>query len=115
MSGSRRRKRPGKLAALALLLGFVAILAIPAAAALAAYREDVKLLEAELVAVPPAFVLGLIAVSLSRRARARVERSVRRSRAGLVRVARLAAWSGVYFAVTGGLALAFYGVLKASS
>ena len=49
------------------------------------------------------------------RARARLERSVRRAGAGLVRTARVVAWSGVYVAVTGGLALAFYGVLRASS
>ena len=67
------------------------------------------------MAVPAGFVLGLIAVSLSRRARARVERSVRRAGEGLVRAARLAAWSGVYVDRTGGLALAFYGVLRAYS
>jgi hypothetical protein len=32
-----------------------------------------------------------------------------------VRLARLVAWTGLYLAVTGGLALAFYGVLRASS
>src|SRR5262245_31312481 len=113
MSGSR--KRPRTLAVLALLLGLLALAAIPAAAAVAAYRPDLEVLQAELVAVPTAFVLGLIAVSLSRRARARVERSVRRAGEGLVRVSRFVAWSGVYIAVTGGLALAFYGVLRASS
>ncbi len=65
--------------------------------------------------MPVALVLGLAAVAVSRRARLRFERSVRRAGGGLVRAARLAAWSGVYVAVTGGLALAFYGVLRASS
>ena len=100
---------------LALFLGLLALAAIPAGAAVAANRPDVDVLPAELVAVPAAFVLGLIAVSLSRRARARVERSVRRAGEGLVRTSRVVAWSGVYIAVTGGLALAFYGVLRASS
>ena len=112
MSGSRSARRP---ATVALILGIAALAAIPAAAAIAAYRSDVDLLPAESVAVPTAFVLGLIALSLSRRARARVERSVRRAGEGLVRTSRVVAWSGVYIAVTGGLALAFYGVLRASS
>jgi hypothetical protein len=100
MSGSKAKKA-SRPATVALVLGILALAAIPVAA--------------EIVAVPIAFVLGLIAVSLSRRARLRVERSVRRAGEGLVRAARLVAWSGVYIAVTGGLALAFYGVLRASS
>src|SRR5262245_48053238 len=113
MSGNRKPAR--RPATAALIFGLLALAAIPAACAAAAYRDDIEILEALVVAVPTAFVLGLIAVSLSRRARARMERSVRRAGAGLVRTARLVAWSGVYVAVTGGLALAFYGVLRASS
>jgi hypothetical protein len=113
MSGNRKpATRP---ATAALIFGLLALAAIPVACAVAAYREDIEVLETLIVAVPTAFVLGLIAVSLSRRARARLERSVRRAGAGLVRTARVVAWSGVYVAVTGGLALAFYGVLRASS
>jgi hypothetical protein len=108
MSGSR----PARVA---LVLGLLALAAIPVAGVVATFVEQVTLLQAELVAVPAAFVLGLIAVAVSRRARLRVERSVRRTGEGLTRVARLTAWSGVYIAVTGGLALAFYGVLRASS
>jgi hypothetical protein len=112
MSGSKPAGRP---ASFALLFGLLALLAIPAAVAVAEYRPDVEILDALIVAVPAAFVLGLIAVSLSRRARYRVERSVRRAGESLARTARVVAWSGVYVAVTGGLALAFYGVLRASS
>jgi hypothetical protein len=112
MSGSRRASTP---AAVALFLGILALAAIPVAGVVAAYRPDVEILEALIVAVPVGLVLGLLAVSASRRARYRVERSVRRAREGLVRVSRLVAWSGVYVAVTGGLALAFYGVLRAYS
>ena len=113
MSGSRKPAR--RPATLALIFGLLALAAIPAGCAVAAYREDVEIVQALVVAVPAAFLLGLIAVSFSRRARARMERSVRRAGAGLVRTSRLVAWSGVYVAVTGGLALAFYGVLRASS
>jgi len=112
MSGSRTAKRP---ATAGLILGILALAAIPVAAGVAAQWPGIEILQAEIVAVPTAFVLGLIAVSFSRRARARVERSVRRAGEGLVRAARLVAWSGVYVAVTGALALAFYGVLRASS
>jgi hypothetical protein len=108
--------RGAKTAAIvALVLGILAIAAIPAGAVVASRREDLSLLQAELVAVPVAVVLGLIAVVVARRARLRVERSVRRPGVGLVRTARIVAWAGVYVGVTGGLALAFYGVLRASS
>jgi hypothetical protein len=113
MSGSR--KRASRPASIALVLGLLALAAIPVAAVVSATSEEIGLLEAELVAVPAAFVLGLVAVSFSRRARYRVERSVRRAGGGLVRAARLVAWTGVYVAVTGGLALGFYGVLRAAS
>jgi hypothetical protein len=113
MSGNRTPAR--RPATAALLFGLLALAAIPAGCAVAAYRDEIEVLDALVVAVPAAFVLGLIAVSLSRRARARFERSVRRAGGGLVRAAALVAWSGVYVAVTGGLALAFYGVLRASS
>jgi hypothetical protein len=108
--------RDGKAAAIvALVLGILAIAAIPVGAVVASRREDVSLLQAELVAVSAAIVLGSIAVVVARRARLRVERSVRRAGVGLARTARIVAWAGVYVGVTGGLALAFYGVLRASS
>jgi NhaP-type Na+/H+ or K+/H+ antiporter len=109
MSGSRTAARA------ALVLGFLALAAIPVAVAVSWQRSELRLLQALLIAVPVGFVLGLIAVALSRRARLRFERSVRRNGRKLVRAARLVAWSGVYVSVTGGLALAFYGILRASS
>jgi hypothetical protein len=98
-----------------VFVGLLAILAVPAGAVVATYWERVDLLQAELVAVPAGLVLGIVALSLSRRARYRVERSVRRVGLGTARLSRLVAWTGLYLAVTGGLALAFYGVLRASS
>ncbi len=103
------------LALTSLLLGLLAIAAIPIAAIVAARREDVGLVQAELVAVAAAIVLGLLGVSIGRRARYRVERSVRRPGARLVRTARLVAWTGVYLGLTGALALGFYELLRASS
>jgi hypothetical protein len=104
MSGSRP-------AGVSLLLGLVAILAIPAAGAVSAYTSRWTLLQCVYVAVPVAFGAGLASVSAYRRARARLERSVLRQREGLVRVSRFAGFAGLYLAVTGGLALGFYGLL----
>ena len=112
MSDSKRASRP---ASIALVLGLLAILAIPIAVAVAVFRDDVDVLNAVIVGVIAAFVLGLLAVLIVRRARRRVERSVRRTGDGFVRTTRIVAWAGVYAAVTGGLALAFYGVLRASA
>jgi hypothetical protein len=99
----------------AALLGLIAVLAIPAAGLAAAYTDRVTLLEAVHVAVPVAFVAGLCAVAAYRRARARLERSVRRAGSGAVRAARFLAFTGLYLAVTGALALGFYGVLHLRS
>ena len=95
----------------AVFLGALSVLVIPAGLAAAQYRYDVSLLEAGEIAVPVAFVLGLAAVSASRRARYRLERSVRRSGRRAVALGRVLAWSGVYLAVTGALTLGFYGLL----
>jgi hypothetical protein len=97
---------------LAIGLGIVAVAAIPAGVAVAWRRPDVSLLEAIEVAVAAAFVLGLLAVVVARRARFRVERSVTHKGAKLVRTARVLAWTGLYLAVAGGVALGFYGLLE---
>ena len=96
----------------AVLLGVLSVLAIPAGVAAAQMLKGVRLLEAVAIAVPVAFVLALAAVAAARRARFRVERSVRREGESAARAARFLAWTGLYLAVTGALALAFYGVLR---
>ncbi len=73
--------------------------------------HGVGLVDAEDVAVGAGILAVLIAISLARRARYRVDRSVRRRGAGFVRVARIVAWGGLYVACIGALSLAFYGVL----
>jgi hypothetical protein len=99
----------------AALLGLIAVLAIPAAVLAAAYRDRVTLLQAVYVAVPVAFVAALCALAVYRRARARLDRSVRRGGAGAVRTARFLAFTGLYLSVTGALAIGFYGVLHLRS
>ena len=108
MSGSRP-------AGVALVLGLVAILAIPSAGALSAYTSRWTLLECVYVAVPVALVTGLGSVSAYRRARARLERSVRRRGERLVRLGRASSLTGLYLGVTGALALGFYGLLHLPS
>jgi len=100
---------------LAAVLGALAVLAIPAAAAIAAFTTGTTLLQDIYVAVPVAFVAGLLAYASSRRARARLERTVWRRGERLVRVARFLALAGLYLAVTGALALGFYGLLHLTS
>jgi hypothetical protein len=104
MSGSR-------VALAALVLGTLSVAAIPAGMVAADRLAHLTLIRAEEIAVAAGFVLGLIAVSTSRRARYRVERTVRRSGSGLTRFARFISWAGVYFAVTGALALGVYAAL----
>jgi hypothetical protein len=104
-----------KWAAVGTALGLVAVAAIPAAGAVAAFADRVTLLHAVYVAVPVAFVAGLGAFAAYRRARGRLDRSVQRSGMRFVRVARIFAFAGLYLAVTGGLALGFYGLLHLRS
>src|SRR5438093_13046676 len=89
----------------AVVLGALAVAAIPAGIAATWLLKDVRLLEAIELGVPVAFALGLGAVAAARRARYGLERSVRRQGEGAVRLGRLLAWAGLYFAVTGAAAL----------
>jgi hypothetical protein len=52
----------------AVLLGSLAVLALPAGVVVAWYLNGVSLLEASEVAVAAAFVLGLVAAACARRA-----------------------------------------------
>ena len=104
-----------RAARLGLVLGVAAVLTIPVAAAIAAYSSRVDLLQAVYVAVPGSFVLGLAAWSAYRRARAKLEMRVTRRGERSVRAARFFAFAGLYLAVTGGLALGFYGLLHIKS
>jgi hypothetical protein len=100
-------------ARVAILFGALSILAVPAGIAASRVLEDVRLLEGIVIAVPVAFVLSLLAIAAARRARFRLDRSVFRTGARTVRVGRFLAWTGMYVAVTGALALGFYAVLRA--
>jgi ABC-type transport system involved in cytochrome c biogenesis permease subunit len=106
MTGSRRAARA------AILLGVLAVAAIPAGIVAAQRSSGLRLLETLYVAVPVAVVLGVLAVGSSRRARFEADRSVRPDARGGVRLARIVAWCGLYAGITGALALAVYGLLR---
>ena len=106
MTSSRRAARA------AIFFGALAVVAIPAGVAAAQLTRGLRLLETLYVVVPVAFVLGVLALGSSRRARFALERSLRPERRGAVRAARVLAWLGVYAGVTGGLALGVYALLR---
>jgi len=89
----------------------LAVLAIPVDVLLAEYLKGVRLLQSLYIAVPVAGVLALIALAAARRARFVRARSVY-AEGG--RWPSRFAWAGVYAAVTGGIALAVYGGLRAA-
>jgi hypothetical protein len=92
-------------------LGVLAVAAIPAAVAASHLGHGMTLIRALEIGVAVAFVLGLIAVAVVRRARFRLDRSVARRGERVVRFARFLAWTGLYAATTGAIALGFYGLL----
>jgi hypothetical protein len=94
------------------VLGVLAILAIPVAVFASKVLKTSRLIEAVVIAVPIAFLLGLTAVSAARRARYRLDRSVYRRGVRTVRLARFVAWTGLYAAFVGGIALGVYGALR---
>jgi hypothetical protein len=107
MSSSSRA--PARAAA---FFGLLAVLAIPAAVAASREIAGITLLHCLYVGVPAAFVLGVIAWACARKARYAMGRSLSLASPGPVRLGRFLAFAGLYVAVTGALALAFYGVLE---
>ena len=96
----------------ALLFGLAAVAAIPVGMEVAQLSASIGLLQSLYGSVPAAAVLGLIGAYLGRRARFAVARSVRRQGRGLTRLARFLAWTGVYFALIGGISLAVNEILR---
>jgi hypothetical protein len=93
---------------LSVLFGVLGVAAIPIGVLVTNYRNDLRLIHAGW-AVPVAAVLGFIAVRLARRARRRLERTVGRAGGAVpARVGRILGWLGLYLALIGAIALAFY-------
>ena len=85
---------------------------MPAAVAVAEWRDELELVEAG-YAVPAAFVLSAAAVWLARRGRRSLHRTL--GRAGgerAARAGRVLGWLGVYIGLTAAVALAVYAYLE---
>jgi hypothetical protein len=95
----------------AIFFGILAVAAIPAGIVISWRRTGVTLLEGIEGGVAAAFLLALLAIYAARRGRIRVEKSLNRRGARLVRAGRMLAWTGLYLAAAGGIALGFYGLL----
>jgi len=98
-------------ASFAVLLGLVAVVALPGAIVLSRQTAGVRLLDA-VWAVPVAGICGVAALLFARGARGRIRRSL--ERAGgyrRVRVATLFALAGICLALSGGIAVGLYELL----
>ena len=112
-SSSRALPRTNPAAQAALLLGVLALVAIPAGIAAPRYVERVTLLQGLVVSVPSAFVLALLAIVAARRARRTLTLTL--GRCGGERTAAAARILGLvalYLACVGGIALGFYELLR---
>ena len=95
------------------MCGLVAIAAWPAALGVHRYSDRFSLIQALVGAVPVSFLVGVGAILLARRARTRIQRTVGRSggrRAAMI--GRALGLAGICVAITGGLALGFFGLLE---
>jgi NhaP-type Na+/H+ or K+/H+ antiporter len=98
-----------------VLVGLLSLATLPAAVVVARESDELTLVEAGVVAVPVAALLGLVALWLARRARRRADRTV--DRVGGRRTARagkLLGALGLYLAATAAIALGVYALLSAS-
>jgi hypothetical protein len=95
-----------------VLVGLAAVAAIPAAVVAAEFFSVRTLLESS-VSIAPAVVLGIAAIVLGRRGRRQVERTIGRARgASLARIGRILGYFALYLAVTAGISVATYYVLR---
>jgi hypothetical protein len=100
----------GAKAFAAVVLGVLAVLALPAAVGATELSEDVTLLQAGF-AVPVALVLGVGAIVLARAVRARSRASIEGARLRVATTARVLGVVGVCIACSGAIALGFYALL----
>lgn len=101
-------------ARLAVVLGALAVVVVPAAVVASRYVAGVTLLRSLYYAVPASAVLGILAWTASRKARYRLAWTVREQALGPVRLGRFLAWAGLYVAFVGALALGVYAGLHAA-
>jgi hypothetical protein len=110
-TSSSSRENPA--AQLSVVLGALALVAVPAGVVASRYVPSVPLLRGLYGGVPAAFLLGLLAIGAARKARRRLSLSLGRSGGErAARWGRLLALAGLYIGAMGALALASYTVLR---
>ena len=98
-------------ASLAVLLGLLAVLAVPAGVVVARQTAGITLLDAAW-AIPMAAVCGLAALLFGRGARGRIRWTLERAGgAGRIRLGRLLAVAGICVALSASIAVGFYELL----
>jgi hypothetical protein len=108
---TRSSSSPNARAWGSVVVGLLSVACVPAAVAVAHYR-DIELLKAGW-AVVPGLVLGVVSVMLARRARRRTERTIGRiGGRGLTRAGRLLGALGIYLALAGALSVGIYELLN---
>ena len=108
---TRSSSRPNARAWGAVLVGLLAVAAVPAGVALTHYR-NIELLKAGW-AVVPAFVLGIGSLALARAARRRTERTIGRvGGRGVTRLGRYLGVLGIYLALAAALSVGVYELLN---
>ncbi len=106
------KRTTSKSAVLSVPVGLLAVATIPAAVIGAEFYDTTTLLESS-VAIAPAVLLALLAIYLGRRGRRQVERTLGRTRgAKLAAIGRILGYFALYLAVTAGISLATYYVLR---
>jgi peptidoglycan/LPS O-acetylase OafA/YrhL len=113
LTRSNSGERPlSSSAVFSVLLGLVAVATLPAAILFAERGDRITLLESS-VAIAPAFVLGLMAVVLGRRARNAIDRTLGRMKGSkLAGLGRFLGYLTLYMAVTATISVATYYVLR---
>jgi hypothetical protein len=105
------RAEPNDRARVAVVVGALAVLAIPVGLALAAYSSTVDLIHVA-VAAPLAAVLGVVAMALSRNARRHSQITLGRiGGTGLARAGWILGVLGLYLAAMAALSVGFFGLL----
>lgn len=103
------------LAWTSVVLGVLAVLSIPVGVLVPGRVVSVDLVPATIAGVVAAFVFGLAGISAARRARLKIEFSVRRTGERQARYGRMLVLVGLYLGTVGAIALVFYGVVLSIS
>jgi hypothetical protein len=110
---TRSSSAPNPAAGASVAAGIAALAALPAAVGFARYSERIDLAYACAAGVAAGAVFALTAIALSRRAQQRIQRTIGRSGGErALRTGRILGILGIWAALTGALALGFFGLLE---